>query len=209
MMVGGGIKTVVYGIIIGPQFNHGGGSCQVTGASNVGHTWDGGREAVHWSSRNQKSGILMLVHAICPGPLWAVCVCVCVRVCACMCICMLVCVCIALALASALHPCSQMVCVCVCVHLQLLHAHLHPLRQHPLFACVLADGACVAISSTSMPTCPTIDTQKYTVSSTGLRLVHDDQCEGLENVIADTDGRVRVMCRKGGWCVRGPRECDC
>jgi hypothetical protein len=137
------------------------------------------------------------------------CVCVCARVCvyvhmyACVC---LYCPCISLSPSPVL---ADGVCVCVCVHLQLLHAHLHPLRQHPLFACVLADGACVAISSTSMPTCPTIDTQKYTVSSTGLRLVHDDQCEGLENVIADTDGRVRVMCRKGGWCVRGPRECDC
>ena len=41
-----------------------------------------------------------------------------------------------------------------------------------------------------MPSCPVIDSHLYSVSATGLRMVHSDVCLGIDAVIADTDGKV-------------------
>ncbi|GAX79116.1 hypothetical protein CEUSTIGMA_g6556.t1 [Chlamydomonas eustigma] len=50
-------------------------------------------------------------------------------------------------------------------------------------------GKCVLIPSSSMPVCPEINSHLYSVSSTGLRMVHADVCMGIDAVIADTDGK--------------------
>eukprot|EP00878_Enallax_costatus_P010257 GHUV01010707.1.p1 GENE.GHUV01010707.1~~GHUV01010707.1.p1 ORF type:complete len:710 (+),score=160.81 GHUV01010707.1:152-2131(+) len=51
------------------------------------------------------------------------------------------------------------------------------------------DGKCAPLPSEKLSSCPTIDTGVYSVSSTGKRLVHGDQCTGLESIIPDTDGK--------------------
>lgn len=61
-----------------------------------------------------------------------------------------------------------------------------------------ADGQCVAVPSTSMPTCPTLEEHQYQVSSSGLRVLHDDQCVGLDKVIKDTDGKGHALSPSGG-----------
>ncbi|KAF5837876.1 hypothetical protein DUNSADRAFT_3769 [Dunaliella salina] len=60
------------------------------------------------------------------------------------------------------------------------------------------DGKCVAVPSTSMPKCPTVEEHQYQVSSTGLRVLHNDQCEGLDRVIQDTDGQGHALSPSGG-----------
>jgi hypothetical protein len=51
----------------------------------------------------------------------------------------------------------------------------------------------VSIPSTSMPICPTVDAGEYQVSSSGLRQLHADVCNGLDQIIQDTDGKVRAV----------------
>ncbi len=51
-----------------------------------------------------------------------------------------------------------------------------------------------------MPVCPVIDSGLYSVSDTGLRVVHADICIGIDAVIADTDGKA------GGDGGEGRRE---
>jgi hypothetical protein len=40
-----------------------------------------------------------------------------------------------------------------------------------------------------LPTCPHVDDGSYRVSSSGFRLVHGDVCTGIDQIIADTDGK--------------------
>ncbi|EFJ39886.1 hypothetical protein VOLCADRAFT_100398 [Volvox carteri f. nagariensis] len=54
---------------------------------------------------------------------------------------------------------------------------------------VRSNDTCVAIPSTSMPECPVVADGVYTVSATGLRLVHGDVCLNTTAFIPDTNGR--------------------
>ncbi|PNW71630.1 hypothetical protein CHLRE_16g662250v5 [Chlamydomonas reinhardtii] len=53
----------------------------------------------------------------------------------------------------------------------------------------IRDGEkCVAISADRMPQCPVLDSNTYTVSDTGRRLVHSDTCLNPAAIIPDTEG---------------------
>ncbi|KAG2441862.1 hypothetical protein HXX76_003470 [Chlamydomonas incerta] len=47
---------------------------------------------------------------------------------------------------------------------------------------------CVAISADRMPQCPVLESNTYTVSDTGRRLVHSDKCLNPAAIIPDTEG---------------------
>ena len=73
-------------------------------------------------------------------------------------------------------------------------SHLVPAYSHfasPLLLLHLAGGKCSVIPHDRMPVCPVIDSHLYSVSDTGLRMVHGDVCTGIDVIIADTDGKVR------------------
>lgn len=48
---------------------------------------------------------------------------------------------------------------------------------------------CHPLPKGKLQTCPIIKDGTYTVSDTGLRLVHNDVCQGVDKIIPDTDGR--------------------
>uniref|UniRef100_A0A383W6M8 VPS10 domain-containing protein n=1 Tax=Tetradesmus obliquus TaxID=3088 RepID=A0A383W6M8_TETOB len=54
---------------------------------------------------------------------------------------------------------------------------------------VMSGGTCMALPQEKLTSCPSIDEGHYHVSSTGKRLVHGDNCTGLDSLIADTDGK--------------------
>lgn len=78
------------------------------------------------------------------------------------------------------------------------------LSSPPLFPPLPAAGQCMAIPASSMPSCPTIADHKYLVSASGLRAVHGDECEGMDAVIKDTDGKVRALVEPA-LALRKPR----
>mmetsp|Transcript_15969 Transcript_15969/g.34497 ORF Transcript_15969/g.34497 Transcript_15969/m.34497 type:complete len:890 (+) Transcript_15969:138-2807(+) len=50
-------------------------------------------------------------------------------------------------------------------------------------------GKCSPLPKERMPHCPTLESGSYHVSKIGKRLVHADVCEGVQNIIPDTDGK--------------------